>query len=370
MIYFDNAATTYPKPQCVYDAINEGMKLYSFNAGRGSYKAAQSTYKMIEDTRCKIASLIDANADGVIFTSSATESINNILYGLSLNKNDNVYVTPFEHNAIMRTLHKLGVNIIVIPFDANTWKLKIDELRSMMVISKPKAVVISHISNVTGFEIPYHDIFALSKEFGAKNVLDSAQGFGIYKIDRKNIDFVVFAGHKSLYAAFGIAGYINIGNVKLETYKVGGTGSDSLNLEMPSMSPLRYEAGSMNSVGIFSINKSIEFLNNSNFEDKKKELSEYFINELRKIDNVVVYCPDNYITHGIVSFNIDGYTSDEVGSILSDDYDICVRTGFHCAPLIHDFINSKKYMGTVRVSFSGFNEVSEIDVLIEAIKEM
>jgi cysteine desulfurase family protein len=370
MIYFDNAATTYPKPECVYDAINKGMREYSFNAGRGSYRTAQSTYKMIEETRKKIGDLIGVDGNKVIFTSSATESLNNIIYGLNLRDGDNVYVSPFEHNAIVRTLHNCKVNLIMIPFDKTTWDCDFEKLNDMMIMDKPKAVFISHISNVTGFMLPYKDIFNISKKFGAINVLDSAQGFGVYKVEKSNVDFVVFAGHKSLYAMFGIAGYINISSISLKPYKVGGTGSDSLNPNMPETFPTKYEAGSYNSVGIFSIFTSIDFLKNNNFDRIKRDLSEYFIKKIQEIDKIVIYLPKDYISHGIVSFNMEGYTSSELGTILAEDYDICVRTGYHCAPFIHDFIDSKKFSGTVRVSFSGFNTKEEIDRLVDILKEL
>ncbi len=368
MIYFDNAATTYPKPQCVYDAINEGMKKYSFNAGRGSYLVANETYKMIDKTREKIAALVECDKNGVIFASSATESINNIVYGLNLNERDNVYVSPFEHNAIIRTLHNCNVNIMVIPFDKKTWEVDLVKLKNMMVLYKPSAVLISHISNVTGFMLPYQEIFSLSKNFGSINILDSAQAFGIYKVEKENIDFIVFAGHKALYAMFGISGYINLTKINLKIYKVGGTGSDSLNPNMPMNLPGRYEAGSLNAVGIYSIFCSIDFLKNSNFAIIKRELVKYFINKIKNNDNIILYLPEGYISFGIVSFNVKGYSSDEVGIILAEDYDICVRTGYHCSPYVHDFIDSKEFLGTVRVSFSGFNTFEEIDVLINALE--
>ena len=370
MIYFDNAATTYPKPQCVYDAINEGMQKYSFNAGRGSYKAANETFKMIDDTRNKIGGLVGCEKNKVIFTSSATESLNNIIYGLNICEGDNIYVSPFEHNAIMRTLANCKANIIIIPFDKKTWEIDCNKLNDMMVLKKPKATIISHISNVTGFMLPYQTIFEISKKYNSINVLDSAQGFGVYAIDKNNVDFIVFAGHKSLYAMFGIAGYINVNNIFLKCYKVGGTGSDSLNLNMPDVFPSRYEAGSMNSVGIYSIYFSIDFLKNAKFDIIKEELSEYFIQKASKVPNINIFLPENIKSHGIVSFAIEGYSSDDVGTILAEDYDICVRTGYHCAPFVHDFIDSKKYNGTVRVSFSGFNTRDEIDVLIGALVDL
>lgn len=370
MIYFDNAATTFPKPQCVYDAVNEGMKNFSFNAGRGSYSVATNTFNMITSTREKIANIIKANPCQVVFTSSATESLNMIINGLDLKKGDSVYISPFEHNSIVRTLHRCGADIKLIPFNKKDWNVDYAKFNDELAINKPKAVIISHISNVTGYELPYNEIFKCSKKYGAITVLDSAQGFGTYSVDSNSVDFVVFAGHKSLYSVFGIAGFINVSETFLNTYKTGGTGSDSLNLEMPKDFPSRMEAGSLNSVAIYALNKSVDFIVNSDFAIKKHELTSYLISKLRELDNVIIYCPKNVETKGIVALNVEGYTSDEVGKILSSQYDICVRTGYHCAPYVHDFIGDKKYSGCVRVSLSGFNKTEEIDSLIEALGDL
>lgn len=370
MIYFDNAATTYPKPQCVYDAITKGMKEYSFNAGRGSYRFAEETFKMINQTRDKLAKIIDAKMNDVIFTSSATESLNNILNGLELSENDYVYISCFEHNAIVRTLHKLKVKVKLIPFDKETWQLDTESFLNMLVLYPPKAVVISQISNVTGFELPYDTIFEYVKQYSAITILDAAQGFGIYPIKSNNLNFVVFAGHKSLYGPFGIAGYII---KQLPThyiaFKTGGTGSDSLNLDMPDNSPLKYEAGSLNSSGIYAINQSIDYLQANNCLEKSFSLTKYLIESLQQLDNVIIYLPKNYISKNIVSINIEGYTSEEVGVILASDFDICLRTGYHCAPLIHDFIDSKKFLGTVRISLGLFNNKNEIDQFVSILKD-
>lgn len=370
MIYFDNAATTYPKPDCVYKAIEEGMRKYSFNAGRGSYLCSSNTYKMIDETREKLASLIGANKSQVIFSSSATESLNNIINGLCLKEGDNVYVTPFEHNAVIRPLYDKKVNILIIPFDKKTWKLDYNNLNDMFLLKKPKSIIISHISNVTGYLIPYKEIFELGKKHNSINVLDSSQGFGIYPIDKQFCDYIIFAGHKSLYSMFGIAGYFKLGNDFLHPYKIGGTGSDSLNLEMPENLPNRYEAGSLNSVGIYSINQAIDFIKKSNFAKIKHDLTEYLINKLKEISEMVLFLPDGYVSNGIVSFALKGYKSDDIGIVLAQDYDICVRTGYHCAPLVHDFIESKAYAGTVRVSLSGFNTINDVDCLVNSIREM
>lgn len=370
MIYFDNAATTYPKPKAVYDGITYAMQNYAFNAGRGSYKVAKETYAMIQNTREKLGSVIGVRGEKVIFTGSATESLNNIIYGLNLSKDDIVFVSPFEHNAVVRTLYNVGVKIEIIPFDKKTWKLKEKEFKDFILLKKPKAVIISHISNVTGYELPYKEIFEISKLVKAVTVLDCAQSYAIYPIEKINIDFVVFAGHKSLYAMFGIAGYINISNINLKKYKVGGTGSDSLNLNMPEELPFSSEAGSLNSIGIYSINCALDFLKKQNFALVKMNLVTYFLQEIRKIDGITIYLPENYISRGIVSFNINGYSSDEVAMIFAEDYNICVRAGYHCSPYIHDFIEAKKFNGTVRISFSGYNSTEEIEELLHAIKDI
>ncbi len=369
MIYFDNAATTFPKPKEVYEALEFAAKNYAFNAGRGSYKEANDTFKMIENTRRKLTSLINTKPDNVVFTSSATEALNNIIYGL-VNEGDVVFVSPFEHNAVIRTLHNIKAKINLIPFDNKTFLLDENKFYDELVIKQPKAIIISHISNVTGYMLPYEKIFSLGKNINTINILDAAQSLGECKINTSNIDFVVFAGHKTLYATFGCAGYFNLANIVLKTVKVGGTGSDSLNLNMPNESPSRYEAGTSNSIAIYTLNKSLDIIENIDIEGKKKALTRYLLERIKHIDGVKIYLPDNYISCGIVSFNLKNYKASDIGEILADDYDICVRTGYHCAPLINDFLNLEEYSGTVRVSFGMFNTKTEIDVLIEALKGM
>lgn len=368
MIYFDNAATTFPKPQCVYVDINIAMQVYAFNSGRGTYKQAQDTYKMIEETRELIANVMWEKKERVIFTSSATESINNIIYGLDLIETDCVFVSQFEHNAVMRTLKNLNIKFEIIPFDSKTWDVDLATLDNMLISKKPKAIIISQVSNITGYELPYEEIFKLGKRNQTINILDSSQSFGICNINKDNTDFVVFAGHKSLYAMFGIAGYINIRNIKLKLMKAGGTGSDSLNLDMPFDVPMRYEAGSMNSIGIYSIYSALNYLKKIDAKSIIDELTNYLISELTRVPKAIVYLPCSKKSHGIVSLNISGYMANEIGEILSNDYDICVRSGFHCCPFAHTFLGSIKYGGTVRVSLGIFNTKKEIDTLIEVLR--
>ena len=233
MIYLDNSATTFPKPEEVYKALDYANRNLAFNSGRGAYKASANATNIINQTREEIASFVKASADEVAFLSSATECLNLIINGLSLEEGDVVYISPFEHNAIVRPLYELkkekNIEIILIPFDKKTWEPDFVKLKGMMALKKPKAVFVSQVSNVTGLMVNYQPIFEIAKQYGSVTVLDSAQAFGIVNPDCHLVDFCIFAGHKSLYASFGIAGIIGKNFGALKVVKSGGNGSDSLN---------------------------------------------------------------------------------------------------------------------------------------------
>lgn len=375
MIYFDNAATTYPKPEKVYKALDYANRNLAFNAGRGEYIQSAEAFNLIEETRTKIASMINRKSDEVVFTSSATESLNIIINGINIEYGDYIYISPFEHNAVIRPLYnlqkKINFHIEILPFDRTTWLPNLSKIENEFAINHPKAVFISHISNVTGYMTPFNEIFDLADKWNSINILDCAQSFGITFPEKiTNVNYLVFAGHKALYASFGVAGFFKLKNDVLNIVKAGGTGSDSLNLEMPSIRPYRYESGSPNVVAIAGLNASIEWLKETDIKGKEENLYDYFLERLEKIENIVIYKPRNVKTFGILSINIDGYKSEDVASILNEEYDICVRAGYHCAPFIHDFIDSKSYYGTVRISFNYFNTINDIDLLLEAIKSL
>ena len=375
MIYLDNAATTFPKPDCVYDALDYANRNLAFNAGRGSYPEAKEISDLIAKTRRSVAELIKAAPEMVSFESSATEALNLIVKGLDLNEGDNVYISPFEHNAVVRPLHYLkeekNINIRILPFNKETWDIDEEKMQNMFAIYRPKACFLSHVSNVTGYILPVGRIFAATKEYKAINILDCSQSLGVMNPSIDNIDFIVFAGHKSLYASFGIAGFINLTDYLLKVTKSGGTGSDSLNPEMPEQGYGRYEAGSMNSVAVAGLHKSLEWLNETDVFTHEKRLTEYLISCLKRLDNVHLFLPiDTSRILGIVSIAVKGYSSTDVGMILSEDFNICVRTGYHCAPLIHDFIGSKESLGTVRISIGAFTKEEDIDYMINALEQI
>ena len=213
MIYLDNSATTYPKPTCVYEALDYANRHLAFNAGRGNYQESNEVSKLIDETRFEISGFVNVAPEQVSFLSSATEALNLIILGLSLEDGDCIYITPFEHNAIVRPLFNLkkqiDIEIIILPFDKKTWKPNLKKIDEMFSIKKPKAIFASQLSNVTGLLIDYESIFELGKNYNSITILDSAQSFGIKNPKLADVDYCVFAGHKSLYASFGVAGIIS-----------------------------------------------------------------------------------------------------------------------------------------------------------------
>ena len=377
MIYLDNAATTFPKPERVYDALDAANRNLSFNAGRGSYKAARDASAIIDDTKNQLLSLLHATgyAD-VVFTPSVTHALNQVLNGLDLTSNSVIYVSPYEHNAVARTVHQLSVNtgasVEMLPL---TEDLQIDLEKTKYQFSKkaPSAIVLNALSNVTGYILPVTELFLMAKEYGATTVLDAAQAAGLIDLDMPNLnaDILCFAGHKTLMGPFGIGGFLIKRGITLKKVFTGGTGSASLILDMPEETPGRYEASSANVVAIAGLNASLKSLNIDEHKEIVRELTEYLLEALENIPSVnLMGAFDASKTLGIVSFVVEGYESDEVGTILDDEYNIAVRTGYHCAPYIHDYLGDKPYHGTIRVGLGQFNTKEDIDALESAIKSL
>lgn len=382
--YFDNAATTFPKHENVYKAMDEANRDYAVNAGRGAYALAAKASEVINETRQQIIELAGAeNVAEVVLTASATLACNIIFGGINWHKNQVVYVSPFEHNATMRSLYlyqkQYGFTITELALDEKKLELDQEKIKFQFLREKPDFVVMSHVSNVTGYILPIEEITALAKEYEAVVIVDGAQALGLVPVSLRKtpIDFYVFAGHKTLYGPFGTGGFICHSDYKLKPSLAGGTGSDSLNLEMPEEGTLAYEPGSPNIVAIAglhaSLQESMTYLKDDAdyFLRKEKELTAYLIKQLKDIMGVTLYLPENCENHaGIVSFNMEGYQSGDVGMILDQDYHIAVRTGYECAPLIHKYLGSESYLGVVRASIGRFTTKEEIDVLVNAVREI
>ncbi len=376
MVYLDNAATTYPKTESVYQALDEANRNYAFNAGRGSYAKARTAMKIIDVTKRQIKELVNASMiSNVIFTPSITIAINQILQGIDFHKGDNIYYSPYEHNAVARTLRlikrRVDVKLFEMPIDERTLEINIEKLRYEFSISPPRCVCCTHISNVTGYVLPVAEIFECASRYEAITILDTAQSLGVEKIDmmKMNISFLAFTGHKSLYGPLGIGGFVDCGQIKLNEIMAGGTGSNSLILDMPLESPARYEFASTNIVAVAGLSRALKEIDTNNLVSEEK-LVKRLVDGLSKIEGINLYIPSSGAHRNIVSFNLNNYKSEELGIILDDDFGIAVRTGYHCAPFIHRWLKDEKYLGTVRVGIGKFNTEEDIDTLLEAIREI
>ena len=381
MIYFDNAATTYPKPEIVYTAVNECQRNYAVNAGRGTYRTARQASEIIRSTRVALAKLVNiSNENNVILSPSATIAMNIVLNGLEYTPNTTIYITPFEHNAVARPLKKLadiyGFSIEMIPFDKKTQELDVETMQNKFIVKHPDVVIVNHISNVTGNVLQVDVIFNASAEYGAVNILDASQSLGLVPIDLslQRTDFIVFAGHKNLYGSFGTGGFIYNSSVKLKTFLTGGTGSDSLNLDMPEQMPDLYEPASHDIVSVSALNASLSWISNIGVKTiyaHKKELTDYAVEKLEELSSVTLYLPEHRENHiSIISITHCDYRPEELAEILDNDFDIAVRSGYHCAPYVHSLIGTEGNGGTVRISIGYFNTKDDIDSLINALREL
>ena len=376
MIYLDNAATTFPKPECVYETVDHFNRTGAVNAGRGNYEAARAASEMIRQVRSSLVSLCDAKDQAeVVLTPSVTIALNQIICGQKWKEGDAAYVSPYEHNAVLRPLdllrRRIGIRVIELPLKDDL-SIDLEETKRMFAENPPAFVSVSAISNVTGYVLPAREIFLMAKEYGAFTLLDAAQAMGLLKLrfGQLRADAVAFAGHKTLYAPFGIAGFLLKNGVDLEEVLVGGNGTKSLSLEMPRYMPDKMESGSMNTVAIAGLQASLKWLNTVKPWKTEGELMAYLLPQLEQIPGLHLYRAPGGMENqsGVVSLNIDGFRANEVAAILDKEHGIAVRAGHHCAALIHRHLNDKEHDGTVRVSVSVFTTKEELDTLVAALK--
>lgn len=370
MAYFDNAATTYPKPECVYEYMDKFYRESGGSAGRGQYALAQTAGNLISETRALIQDLLHCPAKQVVFTPTATIALNIIIQGIVKAGAKNIYISPFEHNAVTRTLHAyenegiIKVHQLNIDGDLN---YNLEKIRYQFDSVKPDAVIVSHASNIIGLIAPVEDIFACAKKYDALTVADMAQSAGLVdcNVGMESFDFAVFAGHKTLYGPTGISGFVMKPEIKLPAVIYGGTGFESANQDMPESIPERFEMGTINIVGIAGLNAALKWIQKKTIEkiyQKEEANRRTLLALLEKYEFIkVVGCIEDRKYVGIVSCLIDGISSDSAGSIFNEQ-GISVRTGLHCAPLAHEFINTFP-AGTVRFSVNYFTNEEDFEQL-------
>lgn len=376
MIYLDNAATSYPKPDEVYRAVDRGLREYGANPGRSGHKLALNAGRAIYETREFICELFNIdNPMQIIFTSNATDSLNLSIKGI-LKKGDHVITSGMEHNSVIRpikTLEEIGVENTIVECTRDGL-IKLDELEKAI---KPntKLIAVTHASNVTGTIMPIEEISKIAKSNDILLLLDAAQTAGVYDIDVKkmNIDLLAFPGHKGLMGPQGTGALYIKDGIELKQMKEGGTGSKSESLLQPEIIPDRYESGTPNTPGIVGLGAGIKFILDIGIEKIRKheeELTDHMLKELEKIDKVKVYgFKDSKKQAAVISLNIGDLDSSEVSYILDQAFDIAVRSGLHCSPLAHKTLGTFE-QGTIRFSIGYFNKKKDIDDAIMAIKKI
>lgn len=378
MAYFDNAATTYPKPECVYEYMDTFYRQDGGNAGRGHYKQAESAGKLIEETRLMIQTLLHCPTKQVIFEPTATISLNMIIQGNILNGAKNIYISPFEHNAVTRVLHHYGengsINVRQLSMDTETLTYDLKKIRYQFDEIKPDLVIVSHASNAFGVISPVEEIFAIAKEYDARTLADMSQTAGLVDVNvgLETFDYAVFAGHKTLYGPTGISGFVMKPSADFPAILFGGTGYDSANQDMPDSLPQKYEGGTLNIAGVAGLHAALEWILEKGVDviwNTEQEHRKRLLEVLNRYDFIHTIGTDGDAEYtGIVSCLIDDISSDSAGTIFNER-GISVRTGLECAPIAHQAMGTYP-AGTIRFSVSYFTTVEDFNELITALDDI
>ncbi len=377
IVYLDNAATTYPKPRSVMERMLETYLQRGVSPGRGGYDFAVEADTLVTGVRRKIAGFFGSHdPDRVIFSGNATDALNLVLHGF-LKPGDHVVSTRLEHNSVLRPLYHMRMQGIIsydlVPFDGSGFLDPDDIARAIR--SDTAAVVVSHASNVLGTVQPIEEIGRACAERNVPLIVDAAQSAGVIAIDMKKcrISAVAFTGHKSLMGPTGIGGLVLSPDLDVRPTRFGGTGVDSESPVHTQTYPHRLEAGTLNLLGIIGLSEGLDYVlsvGRENIHDREMALLERLRDGLSELAGVTLYCSDDLSMHvALLTANVSGISSQDVGTILDADYHIAVRAGLHCAPLVHADLGNHP-AGGVRFSLGPFTTSADIDSAIEAIAEI
>ena len=376
MIYLDNAATTYPKPQSVYDYMHEFYQKHGINPGRSGYDATLETEQVVHGTRKMLTEFFNGTDPYYLtFSYNASDSLNMIIQGM-LEKGDHVITTNVEHNSVLRPLYHLMhdevIELTYIPFDSKGY---IDPADVKKAVKKnTKMVILNHGSNVIGTVQPVTEVGKICRAADIYFAVDASQTAGAQKIDIEtmNIDLLAFTGHKSLMGPTGIGGSYIKPHVPIRGTRYGGTGVRSAHPFHLEEFPYRMECGTLNIVGVAGLRAGLQWILKEGIDDihaREMKLWVKLRDGLREIEKVKLYCADSKQNHNaVLSFNVEGWEAGDVGTMLDVDYNIACRTGLQCAPLVHVQLGTEKIHGTVRFSIGPFNTEEHIDAAVAAVK--
>lgn len=376
MIYLDNAATSWPKPEKVYLASDEALRRGG-SPGRSGHKLSNVAGRDVQEARIALARLFCVpKPESIVFTLNATDALNLALKGV-LKKGDHVITSTLEHNSVVRpleTLKSAGVELTKVATNPITG-ICMQDVESA-IKENTKLVVLTHVSNVTGTVNPITEIGELCSKKGILFLVDAAQSAGVIPIDVINmkIDLLAFPGHKGLFGPSGTGGlYIREG-LRLMPIREGGTGSFSELLTQPEKIPDRYESGTLNAPGIAGLKAGVEYLLEHGVETirrKETSLTNMLIEGLSEIPSVTVFGPPKGEDRaGVVSLLIDGIDPLQTAVILDNEFDIALRAGLHCSPDAHRTLNTLNTGGTLRISVGAFNTEKDIELCLDALKQI
>ena len=378
MIYFDNGATTFPKPKSVVNAVNYAITKIGANPGRGGHNMAMKASEVLFECRNNAATLFNIdNSENIIITNNCTTALNTVIKGI-LKSGDHAVISSYEHNAVVRPLEFLknrGVEYSIAQVDYADNEKTVDNFRKAFK-ENTRLVICTHASNVFGIRLPIERIAALCKLNGILFCVDAAQTAGLIPISLKNsdIDYLCTAGHKGLYGPMGTGLLIINSKVIPESLIQGGTGSLSAQVNQPEILPDKFESGTHNLIGIAGLNEGIKYVMKKTPQvifDYEIRLARNLYDRLFRLKDIELYTkkPDNNGFVPVISFNLKNIDSEKTAQILNDRFNIAVRAGLHCAPLAHKCFGTLE-KGTVRAVISSFTTQSEVNYLVNSISQI
>jgi len=378
LIYLDNAATSFPKPEEVYVFMDRFYRKFGVNPGRSGYDLCMEAGEVVEATRKMLTRFFNGrDPNRLCFSYNSTDALNLIIFGI-LKDNDHALTTTLEHNSVLRPLYHLfqdrGVKVDYIPFDRQGF-VDPDDFRKKFR-DDTKLVIVNHASNVIGTVQPIEAIGRHCRERGILFAIDASQSAGKIPIDieKCHVDIVAFTGHKSLMGPTGIGGLYVREGVEIRLTRAGGTGVRSSVRTHLEEYPYRLEYGTVNVLGVAGLHAGLKWVEGkglSNIYDHEMKLTRQLVAGLKSIDGVTLYCQDDLKDHiSVVCFNVDGLEALHVGTMLDVDHNIASRTGLHCAPFVHEQLGTDAIHGAVRFGIGPLNTAEHIQIAIDAVREI
>jgi cysteine desulfurase family protein len=375
LIFLDNGATSFPKPEEVYAYMDHFYRNFGVNPGRSGYDLCLEAGEVVEGTRKLLTNFFNgSDPNHLCFSYNSTDALNLAIFGM-LQPGDHAITTTLEHNSVLRPLYHLsrqGVEVDYVPFDGAGF-VDPDEIRKKFR-ANTRLVIVNHASNVIGTVQPIREIGRYCREAGIPFAIDASQSAGKVPIDLEEqfLDVVAFTGHKSLLGPTGIGGLYVRPGIAIQHTRAGGTGVRSAERMHLDEYPYRLEYGTLNTVGVAGLNAGVKWILAKGLgaiHEHEMELTRMLSDGLRAIDGVTLYCQDNLVNHiSVLVFNVNGMDAADVGTMLDVDHNIACRTGLHCAPLVHEQLGTAKIRGAVRFGIGPFNTEEHIQTAIDGVR--